>query len=245
METNRETLNFDAAMTNTWQGNVSGHLSTGSDPALRNHVRNALSRFAAALERGVFFPGMGRGLQVSETDEGAAWCLSVSQLAGREWTILSNLLAFSTPPGAWPGPLYIEGGQGAFEMLIEPRLYHAPPVRAPFAIDLAAANGYLQDFVLRVEFEATVPAEMREQFCQALDAWVAIVDRQGAFPMAESPTLASVVGPHVCRFEDPTTAIIEGEGMVAAPDAFALIVGLCIDWNRRLKINALSLEVVG
>jgi len=245
METNLKTLNFDTAMTSTWQGDISGRVPTASNPALQSHARSALTRFAVALEYGVLLPGTGSELSISETEGSVEWRVAVTHLAGREWVILCNLLAFSVFPGTWPGPLCIKGALGQFEMLIEPRLYQAPRIEAPFAIDLEAATGYLQDFVLRIEFAAPVPADMRDKFCQVLDAWVGIVDRQGGFPMAESPTLASVVGPHVCRFEDPATAMIEGEGMATAPDAFALIVGLCIDWNHRFKIDRISLEVVG
>src|ERR1017187_2112232 len=140
------TLDLKSAFSARWNGKITGFIPTSGSATASTLAYEALNRFTAALEHNVLSPATGGSLSHENTAEGVVWQMTVSSLAGENWKLLGNLLAFSGTAETWRKPMRIASNTAEFLMTMEPRLYKATLDRPEFEVDLDKATGYLGDF---------------------------------------------------------------------------------------------------
>lgn len=192
-------------------------------------AREVMQTFSHALHAGVF----GERIAVSPVksrDGKLQFDILAETLPDHAWHIVSNLLHFSGGAGTGATMLVQTAAEIAADQSISVQAFElAPPVFAG-TLELEQWYEHVDDFRIEIEFATSLDAAARDAVCEDLDAWAALIDR-GALPDPAYPDVASVIGGVSIRFEDPATVLVEGEGMVCAPNAAAtLLIALFSSW---------------
>lgn len=190
----------------------------------------AIMTFARALQAGVFGARVATSPVRSDPDGMLRFDVLAQRLPDHAWDILSNLLHAGGV--AQPAARLLVQSPSAVvaDRPIGVRAFELAPPGFAGALDIGSWYEHVDDFRIEIAFAASLNAAARDAVCEDLEAWAALIDA-GALPDPTYPDVASVIGGLSIRFEDPATALVEGEGMVCAPNAGAtLLFALLADW---------------
>lgn len=171
-------------------------------------------------------------------DERGQLLCEASNVNGATWLLLSNLLCAADPSAA---TIRLVHAQNQATIPVLPRWYAQPLPTPEMDCDLHDLKEVMHSFVLQFEFQRALNHIERENFCQALDSWAALVDA-GAYPTQEQLALASAIGGYTGRFEHPATAGIYSEGIAASYTCFGHLIELANGWHHSVGIDKVTLE---
>lgn len=203
----------------------------------------AIMTFARALQAGVFGARVATSPVRSDPDGMLRFDVLAQRLPDHAWDILSNLL--HTGGVARPAARLLVQSPTAVvaDRPIGVRAFELAPPGFAGALDIGSWHEHINDFRIEIAFAASLHAAARDAVCEDLEAWAALIDR-GALPDPAYPDVASVIGGLSIRFEDPATALVEGEGMVCAPHAAATLL-LSLHTNWPAGVVSVRLEAYG
>lgn len=190
-----------------------------------------------ALELGMFPPGGLPGRLPAR--EGGGPRIVAEGVPRSAFRVLAGMLAHFSEVGAPLASYSVRDSRTGAELLNDDAPFPPAPggeLAARLDLDPERVG---QDITIAIEFARPMNAGEREQIATMLECWTKLLD--GGYPFeGQLPGQSAFAGS--VRFLEPSTAAVEAEFILAAPECMTPLLHMVESWKGRWPVSAVRVE---